>query len=89
MIRNLTTATLLMLATPTVAQTVTINPTPVPVSVQQNTVVVQQQVTGDVLRVGAPVPVVLSEALTTKGKNLKVGQPVRLEVERWLGLSAQ
>ena len=35
---------------------------------------------GNVLRAGAPVPVVLSEFLTTKGKHLKVGQQVHLEV---------
>ena len=34
---------------------------------------------GNVLRAGAPVAVVLSQALTTKGKNLKVGQLVQLE----------
>ena len=38
------------------------------------------QVTDNVLRVGAAVPVALSEALTTKGKHLRVGQIVRLEV---------
>ena len=41
---------------------------------------VPQQVLADVLRAGAPVPVALSEMLTTKGKSLKVGQIVRLEV---------
>ncbi len=41
---------------------------------------VSQQVQGDVLRAGAPVPVALSEMLTTKGKHLKVGQRVQLEV---------
>ena len=46
----------------------------------QAVAVVQEQVTGNVLRVGAPVPVVLSEFLTTKGKGLKVGQRVQLEV---------
>lgn len=46
----------------------------------QNVTVVQQQTSGDVLRAGAPVPVALSEALTTKGKTLKVGQRVQLEV---------
>ena len=70
------TASLLLFAVPVSAQTV-VNPT----SVQsQNVAVVPQQVTGNVLRAGAPVPVVLSEALTTKGKQLKVGQRVQLEV---------
>ena len=46
----------------------------------QNVAVVQEQVGGNVLRVGAPVPVALSEFLTTKGKRLKVGQKVQLEV---------
>jgi hypothetical protein len=46
----------------------------------QNITVVQQQTSGDVLRAGAPVPVALSQALTTKGKALKVGQIVQLEV---------
>ncbi len=36
--------------------------------------------TGNILRSGTPVPVALSEPLTTKGKKLKVGQLVRLEV---------
>jgi len=53
---------------------------PVTVSPAQAVTVIQQQVPGDVLRAGAPVPVALSEALTTKGKHLRVGQPVRLEV---------
>ena len=46
----------------------------------QNVTVVQQQAVGNVLRAGAPVPVVLSQFLTTKGKGLKVGQRVQLEV---------
>jgi len=46
----------------------------------QNVTVVPQLAPGNVLRSGAPVPVVLAEALTTKGKMLKVGQLVRLEV---------
>jgi hypothetical protein len=46
----------------------------------QNVALVPQQAAGDVLRKGTPVPVALSQPLTTKGKNLKVGQPVRLEV---------
>ena len=46
----------------------------------QNVAVVQQLPAGNILRAGAPVPVVLSEFLTTKGKNLKVGQKVQLEI---------
>lgn len=46
----------------------------------QNVAVVPQQAPGNVLRAGAPVPVALSEYLTTKGKRLKVGQRVQLEV---------
>lgn len=46
----------------------------------QNVTVVQEQAAGNVLRAGAPVPVALSEFLTTKGKRLKVGQRVQLEV---------
>lgn len=53
---------------------------PVTVVPTQNVTVVPQQATGDVLRAGAPVPVALSEHLTTVGKKLKVGQLVRLEV---------
>jgi hypothetical protein len=41
---------------------------------------VQVQQVGNVLRAGSPIPVALSEALTTKGKHLKVGQRVQLEV---------
>lgn len=52
-----------------------------PMSAQsQNVTVIQQQAVGNVLRAGAPVPVVLSQFLTTKGKGLKVGQRVQLEV---------
>lgn len=46
----------------------------------QNITVIQQQAVENVLRAGAPVPVVLSQFLTTKGKGLKVGQRVQLEV---------
>ena len=50
------------------------------VPVVSNALIVPQQPQGEVLRAGAPVPVALSEYLTTKGKNLKVGQRVQLEV---------
>jgi hypothetical protein len=69
-------ASLLLFGAPVSAQTL-VNPTPVQ---SQNVAVVPEQVAGNVLRAGAPVPVVLSEALTTKGKHLKVGQSVELEV---------
>ena len=46
----------------------------------QNVTIVPQQSLGNILRAGAPVPIALSESLTTKGKALKVGQLVRLEV---------
>jgi hypothetical protein len=87
-VKLITTAALLLAATNASAQT-TVSPgnavnagnsQAVTVSPSQNAAVVPQQAPGDVLRSGFPVPVVLSEALTTKGKNLKVGQKVRLEV---------
>lgn len=81
MIKEFAAVTAMLIATPVLAQTTTVDPTPpVTVSVPQTAVVVPQVATGDVLRAGAPVPVALSEFLTTKGKNLKVGQRVRLEV---------
>jgi hypothetical protein len=58
------------------AQTM-VNPAP---AAQQAGTVVPQQVPTDILRAGAPVPVALSQHLTTKGKTLKVGQRVNLEV---------
>ena len=62
------------------AQTV-VSPAPATATTQtQNVALVQQQAATNVLRAGAPVPVVLSEFLTTKGKRLKVGQRVQLEV---------
>ena len=64
------------------AAQVTVVPSSPPsaVSGSQNITLVPQQVSGDVLRAGAPIGVVLSEPLTTKGKALIVGQKVRLEV---------
>jgi len=62
------------------AQTV-VNPAPLATTTQtQNVAVIQEQQMGNVLRAGAPIPVVLSEFLTTKGKRLKVGQRIQLEV---------
>ena len=43
-------------------------------------VIVPVQAETNILRAGAPIPVVLAQGLTTKGKNLKVGQRVNLEV---------
>ena len=78
------TASVLLLAGPVGAQT-----TVTPILRGQNVAVVPQQVAGNVLRIGAPVSVVLSEALTTKGKGLKVGQPVQLEVAQDVLLNGQ
>ena len=75
MIRKFASASVLLLALPASAQTI-VNPQPT----TQNVPVIQQQASGNLLRAGSPVPVALSEALTTKGKTLKVGQIVRLEV---------
>jgi hypothetical protein len=74
----------LLFASPVGAQTVVS-----PILKGQNVAVVPQQVAGNVLRAGAPVPVVLSEFLTTKGKGLKVGQPVQLEVAQDVLLNGQ
>ena len=80
MIYKITAALMPLLASSVNAQTM-VNPKPlVTVSPNQNVTIVPQQITGNVLRSGSPVPVALSEPLTTKGKNLKVGQKVRLEV---------
>ena len=76
MLLKVAAASIALVAASTSAQTV-INPQPTQAS---NVAVVQEQSVGNVLRAGAPVPVVLSEYLTTKGKNLKVGQRVQLEV---------
>ncbi len=70
----------LLLAASASAQTVVLPQQPVKTATSPNVALVQEQVTGNILRAGAPVPVVLSEYLTTKGKNLKVGQRVQLEV---------
>ncbi len=80
MLYKFTAASVLLFAVPVGAQTVVDPKPPVTVPQTQNVKVVQQQTSGDVLRAGAPVPVALSEALTTKGKALKVGQRVQLEV---------
>ena len=73
---GVTAASLLFVAASASAQTV-VNPQPIQT---QNVTLVQEQAAGNVLRAGAPVPVVLSEFLTTKGKRLNVGQRVQLEV---------
>ena len=76
MFSKITATSAVLLAASVSAQTV-VNPQPAQV---QNVAVVQEQAMGNVLRAGAPVPVALSEFLTTKGKRLKVGQRVQLEV---------
>ena len=70
----------MLLAVPVGAQTIVEPVVPVTVSSAQNVTVVQEQASSEVLRAGTPVPVVLAQMLTTKGKALKVGQPVQLEV---------
>lgn len=80
MIFRLAAASVCLVAMPVAAQTV-VSPVPaVATPSAQNVKVVQQQDPANILRAGAPVPVVLAQALTTKGKRLKVGQPVQLEV---------
>jgi hypothetical protein len=78
MVLKIAAASAMLVAAAAGAQTI-VNPQPA-ASTAQNVTVVQQQAVGNILRAGAPVPVVLSEFLTTKGKNLKVGQRVQLEV---------
>lgn len=89
MLSKMTLASMLLLAAPASAQVVdgasqpvATPPTTLPAAAPQgqNVTLVQQQTVGNVLRAGAPVPVALSQALTTKGKTLKVGQTVQLEV---------
>ena len=71
----------LLLAPQTLMAQTVVSPSPAVSTTQTgNVAIVQQQVSGNVLRIGAPVAVVLSEFLTTKGKALKVGQRVQLEV---------
>ncbi|CAA9521074.1 MAG: hypothetical protein AVDCRST_MAG23-202 [uncultured Sphingosinicella sp.] len=79
MLSKIFVAPVLLLATPVVAQTV-VSPTATATAQSQSVTPVQPQTSGDVLRAGAPVPVALGQALTTKGKVLKVGQRVQLEV---------
>lgn len=80
MLSKITAASVLLVAASASAQTI-VNPQLPATTVQtQNVAIVQELATGNVLRTGAPVPVVLSEFLTTKGKGLRVGQPVQLEV---------
>lgn len=80
MLDRILVASVLLFAAPVAAQTVIV-PTTAPTTANApNAVIVPQIVGSNVLRAGAPVPVALSEMLTTKGKLLKVGQRVRLEV---------
>ena len=80
MIYKISAAAALLFASQVGAQTVVLPQQPVAGQPVQNVTIVPQQVLGNILRAGAPVPVALSEPLTTKGKKLKVGQLVRLEV---------
>lgn len=73
-------AVALLVAMPLSAQTIVQPQTTTTVNPGSNVTVVPQVAAGDVLRVGAPIPVVLVEPLTTKGKKLNVGQVIRLEV---------
>lgn len=77
MVNRVIAASVLLFAAHAGAQTVVL---PAPSAAAQTAVMIPQQVQADVLRAGAPVPVALSEMLTTKGKSLRVGQIVRLEV---------
>jgi len=79
MIFKIAAASAVLVAATVSAQTI-VNPRPAAATQAENVAVIQQQATGNVLRAGAPVPVALSEFLTTKGKRLKVGQRVQLEV---------
>lgn len=80
MFNRLTISTLILVGAPAAAQTVVVPATPAVSAYSSNAVVVPPLVASDMLRAGAPVPVALSEVLTTKGKTLRVGQRVRLEV---------
>ena len=81
MMKKIMAAATLLAAVPVLAQPVTVDPKPQANSAgEQAPVLVTHQDTGNVLRAGAPVPVALTEPLTTKGKSLKVGQRVALEV---------
>jgi hypothetical protein len=74
-------AAVLVLASGSVGAQPTVVPAaPVVIPSAPAAAVVPVQAAGNVLRVGTPIPVVLSEHLTTKGKSLKVGQRVQLEV---------
>jgi hypothetical protein len=77
---GLAAASALLITASVTAQTVVNPQAAVPTAQAPNAAVVQEQAGGNVLRTGAPVPVALSEFLTTKGKRLKVGQKVQLEV---------
>lgn len=80
MLFKISAASAVLVAASAGTQTVVI-PQPAVTTMQaENVAVVQEQTGGNVLRAGAPVPVALSEFLTTKGKHLKVGQGVQLEV---------
>lgn len=62
----------LLVVAPVTAQTAPVPPAPAPIE--------GAPVTGAVLRTGTVVPLKMAESITTKGKKLKVGQRVHLEV---------
>jgi hypothetical protein len=64
----------LFAAAPVAAQTVPVQPAPAPAPIMGT------PVSGPVLRTGTVVPLKMAESITTKGKKLKVGQRVHLEV---------
>lgn len=79
MLWKFTVAPAVLLGATVNAQTI-VNPQPSATTTTQNVTLVPQVASENILRAGAPVPIALSEHLTTKGKKLKVGQPVQLEV---------
>jgi hypothetical protein len=86
---SLTAAAVLSLHGAVLAQPVVVSTPAANVSGSGTAVVVPQEVQGNVLRAGTPVPVALSEFLTTKGKKLKVGQRVQLEVAQDIPLNGR
>ena len=75
-------ATLLLLAGPVSAETIVIPAQTATVLHAQNAVVLPRQIAGDVLRAGAPVPVALSEMLTTKGNRSELGREFSWKLPR-------
>ena len=88
MFSRIAAASAIMVSATVSAQTI-VNPQPVATTQAQQVTIVQQLASDNILRAGAPVPVALSEHLTTKGKKLKVGQRVQLEVAQDVLLSGR